>query len=70
MMVMLPAVHMAVGDFVVGGGSYRDDFDLKDQRFAGQRMIAVYRHFFAVDAGDGNNAGTVANVGMELHADF
>ena len=41
MVMPMLAMHMLVGNFFLTCLAHADDFDLKAQRFAGQRMVAV-----------------------------
>ena len=55
MMVPVLTVHMLMGDFFFTRRAHADDFDLKTQRFASQRMIAVEQHGVALDLHDVEN---------------
>jgi hypothetical protein len=74
MVMAVGAVHVAVGDFFVGGGAHVDHRQLEAQRHAGQRMVAVEDDLVVGDVGDGEDhrfvvASPVGHA-FELHADF
>ena len=59
------AMHMAVGDLLVGGIANFDHFHVEIQGYTRQRMVSIDRDGFQSDIGDGNYA---ALVGGETHA--
>ena len=68
MVIAAVTVHMAVRQFISGRGSNINNFNVKIQYFASQRMIAVDGNIIAIDFRNSNHAGTEIDIGVKLHA--
>ena len=52
MMMPMLTMHMLVGNLFLTGLAHADDFDLKAQRLACQRMVTIQQHGVALDLHD------------------
>ena len=69
-LVAVGAMHMSVLEFLGGGVTHFDNFDVEVERDTGQGVVGIQLDFVPFDTDDRDHVHPLITLRLELHADF